>query len=253
MKYIDIHTHMFKCYYSDPIKEIKSCLSAGIEIMLMTTSERTEFQEVSFLAEKFEEVYGVYGIHPNCAKGREDGDFLKQNIGKKAIAVGEIGLDFFYHNAPTKSVQVESFVAQIEVAKNIKKPIVIHCREAFGDTWDIISRPEYDNIHFIFHTFSGNAEEAKLVLSRPNTWISISGVVTFKNAKKTQEMVCSVPLNKLFTETDSPYLTPEPFRGKQNSSSYIRYVYQKIAELKGVSEEEVILNVRKNFKKVFGI
>lgn len=132
-KYVDIHTHPFKIYFPEPDKEVMEAWESGVNLQLFTATSREEFQEVRELSERFDFVKGVYGIHPISATGREDGEFLAGNIPKNAVAIGEIGLDLYRDTNPPKEVQIASFISQLAVAKRLRLPVVIHCREAFKE------------------------------------------------------------------------------------------------------------------------
>lgn len=250
-KYIDIHTHPLKEYYEDPEKEVQNWKENQIDLILATSTDKKEFFEIKNLAEKFSWIKPVYGIHPSFSQGKEDSLFLEKNIQKKPIAVGEIGLDFFYKDNPEKNIQIESFVSQIELAKKWELPVIIHSRNSINEVFQIITQKKYENVKFIFHTFSENLEWAKKLSKLKNIYLSFSGVLTFKNAKKTQEVAKFWSLDKLFLETDSPFLTPHPLRGQKNSSKNIKLVYKYMANLKNIQEKELIEIVKKNFLEVF--
>jgi TatD DNase family protein len=167
----------------------------------------------------------------------------------KAVAVGEIGLDYYYDNSP-RDVQKQRFYDQLALAQAVKKPVVIHERDATADTLDIIRAiPDATGV---FHCYSGSWETAKWLLSRG--WhLSFGGVITFKNARRACEVVARMPLDRLLLETDCPYLTPEPYRGKRNSSLYLYRVAERAGELKGLSLEQIAEKTTENGKRVFGI
>ncbi|KUO69409.1 MAG: hydrolase TatD, partial [Clostridia bacterium BRH_c25] len=170
---------------------------------------------------------------------------------KKVRAIGEIGLDYHYDLSP-RDVQKRRFAEQIDLARQLKLPVIIHDREAHGDVMDIFKKTRIKEVGGVLHSFSGSAEMA-LECLKLGLYISISGPVTFNNAKKTVEAVKEVPLDMLLIETDSPYLTPVPYRGRRNYPGYVRLVAEKIAEIKGISFEEVAQKTMENGKRLFGI
>ena len=167
---------------------------------------------------------------------------------EKVVAIGEIGLDYHWMADP-KEVQAEGFRKQMALAEKVKKPVVIHTREALQDTLDILA--EFPNVGGILHCYPGSYEAAKPFLDR--YYLGIGGTLTFKNNKKTKELVEVLPLEKIVIETDCPYLTPVPFRGKRNEPIYTSYVAEKIAKIKNISVEEVIKVTTENAKKIYGI
>lgn len=205
------------------------------------------------LVRRFPHVYGALGVHPDNVGEitEEDYEWLKHAIYKpKIVAVGEIGLD--YHWSDAKELQKEWFVRQMELAREAGLPIVVHSRDAAADTLDIIKSNKADEIGGIIHCFSYGKEMAKEYLDM-GFYLGIGGVVTFKNAKKLKEVVEYAPIEQLVLETDCPYLTPEPNRGKRNSSLYLPYVVNEIAAIKKMSPNEVIDITCENAKKVYGL
>ncbi len=170
---------------------------------------------------------------------------------EKVVAIGEIGLDYYYDNSP-REVQKEWFKKQIELANELKLPIIIHDRDAHGDTFEIIKNTKSPEIGCVLHCYSGNVELAKEYV-KMGCYISIPGTVTFKNNKKTREVAKEIPLEYLLIETDSPYMAPEPHRGKRNDPSLVAFVADKIAQEKGISYEAVCKATKENAKKLFNI
>ena len=167
---------------------------------------------------------------------------------KKVVAIGEIGLDYHWMEDP-KDVQIAGFRKQMELAERVKKPVVIHTREALQDTLDVLK--DYKNVGGILHCYPGSLEAAKPFLDR--YYLGIGGTLTFKNNKKTKELVKNLPLEKIVLETDCPYLTPVPFRGKRNEPVYTKYVAEEVARIKEISVEEVIRVTTENAKKIYGM
>ena len=203
------------------------------------------------IAEEYNFIYATVGISPNDIE-----NFEKQNLleieelakNKKVVAIGEIGLDYYW-NKENKNLQKQIFISQIEIANKLNLPIVIHTREAIYDTLDIIKNNRC-NKKGVFHCCPLNADLVREGL-KLGFYISFAGPVTFKNSKNAEEIINMVPLEKMLIETDSPYLSPEPLRGKRNDSRNVKYIAQKIAEVKGITLEEVTKATYKNTKTIF--
>lgn len=203
------------------------------------------------LSEKYDNLYAAVGVHAHEASDCTDTDLAeieKLYSHKKVVAVGEIGLDYYYDFSPRER-QIEVFRQQIELANKLDLPVIIHDREAHEDTLNILKelRPKG-----VVHCFSGSAEMAKEII-RLGLYIGLGGAVTFKNAKKPVEVAQYVPLDRLLLETDAPYMTPVPFRGKRCDSSHIAYTAEKIAEVKSMDVQELIDICNENSKRLFGI
>ncbi|MBU4692098.1 TatD family hydrolase [Mycoplasma zalophi] len=253
MKYIDIHTHPFKEYFEDPVQICNDWYQEEMQLLFMVGTNLNNSLETINLSSKLDFVYPIIGIHPNESNGMQDGLDLEKIITKDVIAIGEIGLDYHYDNTPSKEEQLISLISQVEVAKKHNIPVMLHIRDAMEDAIEFVFREEYKDMIFIFHSFSGNKDDVEVLLKNPNVYFSISGVVTFKNAKDTQEAVKNIPLDRIFVETDTPYLAPTPMRGKENKSPYVKYTYKFIAALKMISENTLIKQVENNVEKVFKI
>ena len=202
------------------------------------------------MAEKYEGIYAAVGIHPELVSENsisELDEIRRLASHPKAVAIGEIGLDYYY-DIP-KELQNKVFSAQLELASELSMPVNIHDREAHGDTMTFLRKYRPKGI---LHCFSGSAEMAAEVV-KLGMYISIGGVVTFKNARKSVEVVQDIPLERIVLETDCPYLSPVPFRGKRNHSGMIIYTAEKIAEIKNISVEEVLKATCENAKKVYNI
>lgn len=205
------------------------------------------------LAGKFDFVYAAVGIHPeNCA------DFEPEQIEKlrelakepKVVAIGEIGLDYYWAENPPKDLQQMVLRRQLLLAQELRLPVIIHDRDAHADTMAIVR--EFPQVRGVFHCFAGSTEMARELIGM-GWMLSFNGAATFKNARKAPEVIAAVPLEKLMIETDAPYLTPVPHRGERNDSSYVRFVAGKIAEIKGLSPEEVERVTWENGRRFFGI
>lgn len=204
------------------------------------------------LAEKYDFVYAAVGWHPEDMDKLSDeslSEMAKLIIHPKCVAVGEIGLDYYW-DTEHKQEQKDLFIRQIELALDLDKPVIVHDREAHGDSFDIVSR--YPNLRGVFHCYSGSREMAEQLLK--NGWyLGFDGPITYKNARKSIEVLEMCPIDRIVIETDSPYLTPVPNRGKRNDSSNLKYVIEKIAEIKGMAAAEVEQITFENGRRLYGI
>lgn len=240
---IDTHCHLDLDLYEDIDRVIKNMkgnklIAAGVDF--------ESSKHVLDLVDKYPNVYGVIGFHPEEVSKFEDSfiDFLEENMKHpKIVGIGEIGLDYHY-TKEDEIKQKEIFIKQIRLAEKYNKTIVVHSRDAAMDTLEILKR-EVKNVKVVLHCFGYSLELAKEFL-KLNCMLGIGGVVTFKNSKKLTEVVKNISLDKLLLETDSPYLTPVPFRGEKNEPSNIIYVAEKIAELKNIPKEEVLNKTYQN-------
>lgn len=204
------------------------------------------------LAEKYDFLYATVGFHPHSAKEFDEKHYnILKNMAKhkKVVAIGEIGLDYFYDNSP-REIQKEVFAKQLSLANEIKMPVVIHDRDAHKDCLDIIKANKPEKL--IYHCYSGSVEYAE-ILVKMGYKMSFGGAITFKNARVSREVIEKISIEHIMLETDSPYLTPTPHRGKRNDSRYLNLVAQTISEIKNISYQEVIDITTKNGKEFFGI
>ncbi|AFA47409.1 TatD family hydrolase [Acetobacterium woodii] len=253
---IDSHAHIDdEKFNEDREAVLANAREAGVEIIINPGADEASSYRAVEMSEKYPMVYATVGIHPHDAKDYDEkkhGALLKTWAEKeKVVAIGEIGLDYHYDYSP-RDVQQEVFIKQMVIAKETALPIVIHNRESMEDMVRILKSyfvPEYGGI---MHSYSGSVEMAKVFLEM-GFYLSISGPLTFKNARKLPEVVAMMPLDRLLVETDSPYLTPTPYRGKRNEPAYVRLVAAEIARIRGISLEEVAEASTQNAKKVFGI
>lgn len=253
---IDTHAHYDDERFDEDRDELLlSMREKGVEAIVNASASLKGCYDSLALAEKYDFMYFLAGIHPSDALDLEiDGNFDKikgMAMHNKCVAVGEIGLDYYW-DEPERSIQKKWFEAQLNLANEINKPINVHSRDAYADTMDIIkSTKAYEN-GGIIHCFSYGVECAREFLDM-GFMLGIGGVLTFKNGKKLKEVVEYAPLDQLVLETDCPYLSPEPFRGKRNHSGNIKYVAEKLAEIKNISVEEVIRATRENAFRVYKI
>lgn len=252
---IDTHAHIdFDDYADNFEKLLQDASDAGVEKIIIPGVEPKGFERIMNLSTNYENIYGAIGIHPCDAKKWDDSSFETiQTLAKNAkiVAIGEIGLDYYWDKT-YNAIQKEVFIKQIEIAKELKKPIIVHDREAHGDVLEILKATNAKDIGVVMHCFSGSPEFA-MECVKEGFYIALGGVVTFKNAKKPHEVAKIIPLESLLLETDSPFLTPEPYRGKVNSPAYVRFVAEAIAKLRDISIEEVENQTTLNAQKLFGI
>lgn len=250
---IDTHSHinMIEGLSLDEI--IKNAFDNGIDKIIVPSAYPADMENIMDLINKYDNVYGMLGIHPSEVKSWDDSFIEKiKNYAKnsKIVAIGEIGLDYYWDKS-FNDLQKEVFIKQIKLANELNLPIDIHDREAHKDTYDIIQ--EHNNgSKVIMHCFSGSVEFARECV-KAGFYLGIGGVVTFKNAVKMKEVAKDIPLERILLETDAPYLTPVPFRGKENQPAYVKYVAEEIASLRGISVEEVAQITTENAKTVFNI
>jgi len=251
--FFDTHAHYCDKRFSDDRNEIINSLEAsGISYVLNAGSSVRSSEMSLSLADEYSIIYASVGVHPHDSKSMTDDtvSLLEDLLSHpKAVAVGEIGLDYHYDFSP-RDVQRLRFREQMELARALKLPVIIHEREALSDTLDIIR--DFPDLTGIFHCFSGSFDTAKIIL-KMGWYLSFTGVVTFKNAKRALEVIKNAPLDRLMLETDCPYMAPEPMRGKRNSSLYLPYIAEKFAEVRGITVEEVAKVTTENGLRFFGI
>ena len=248
--YIDTHCHLSLEDYDDIDLVIKENRENNVSKIIISGYSRDTIKETLDLISKYPDVYATIGYHPSEADITNESDLIvleEQLQREKVVGIGEIGLDYHYGN-DNKEKQIELFRKQMEIAEKYKLPVVIHSRDATEDTINILK--EY-NVIGDMHCFSGSLETAKIYINMGYK-LGIGGVVTFKNSNL-YKVVESVGLENIILETDSPYLTPEPFRGKQNSSKYIPYIAKRIAEILNISVEEVAEITTENACSLFDL
>ncbi|HJV16705.1 MAG TPA: TatD family hydrolase [Bacillales bacterium] len=251
----DTHAHLNAEQYHEDLEEvIVRAKDEGVATMVVVGFDRPTIQRAIELADQYDFIYASVGWHPVDAIDltEEDLKWIEElSSHPKVVALGEMGLDYYWDKSP-KDIQQEVFRKQIRLAKKVKLPIIIHNREATSDIIEILKEEGAKEVGGIMHCFSGSPEIAKECV-KMNFYISLGGPVTFKNAKKPKEVAAEIPLEKLLIETDCPYLTPHPFRGKRNEPSYVKFVAEEIAHIKGVTYEEIAEATTKNAKKLFDI
>ncbi|MCM3006897.1 TatD family hydrolase [Priestia koreensis] len=251
----DTHVHLNAEQYDEDLQEvIDRALEAGVENMVVVGFDEETINKAMELVERYDFLYASVGWHPVDAIDMTDEHlaWLEELAAHpKVVALGEMGLDYHWDKSP-KDVQKEVFRKQIRLARKVNLPIIIHNRDATEDVVEILSEENVKEVGGIMHCFTGSLEVAKQCMDM-NMYISYGGPVTFKNAKKPKEVVVDIPLDRLLIETDCPYLTPHPHRGKRNEPGYVSLVAEQIAELRGISYEELAVKTTENAKKLFGI
>lgn len=237
----DSHAHYNDAKFDQDRDELLGKMEdSGISKIMNCSSNLVEAVEIIKMCDKYPFIYGSVGVHPHDVNEMHDQDLetlLGLTAHKKILAIGEIGLDYYYDNVP-KEVQRLWFREQIKVAKHLGLPIIVHSRDAAKDTYDILVESRASEVGGVIHCFTSSKEMAIKYVDL-GFYIGVGGMVTFKNAKKIKEVVAAIPLSRLLIETDAPYLTPEPYRGKRNDSRKLPEVIKAIAEIKGISEAEV--------------
>lgn len=250
---IDTHVHLNADQYDEDLQEvIDRALEEGIDRMFVVGFDTNTIERTMKLIDQYDFIYGIIGWHPvdaiDCTEERLQWiEELSRH--PKIIGIGEMGLDYHWDKSP-KDIQKEVFRKQIALAKRVQLPIIIHNREATQDCVDILKEENASEVGGIMHSFSGSNEIADEIL-KMNFYISLGGPVTFKNAKQPKEVAQHVPLDRLLVETDAPYLSPHPYRGKRNEPARIKLVAEQIAELRGISYEEVCKATTENAERLF--
>lgn len=248
---INTHSHVNMLRETNIDEAIQNAIDNKIVTIVPSSSAQDIFDTDKFI-KKYNDVYGYVGVFPEEVKGFSDKtlsdmeEIIKNN--PKIIGIGEIGLDYYWDKS-FKELQKEVFIKQIEFANQMNLPLNIHSREAHLDTLEILKKYN-KNSTAIMHCFSGSLEFARECI-KEGIYIALGGVVTFKNAKNTKEVAKNIPLEYLLLETDDPYLAPVPFRGKENQPMYVKYVAEEIANLRGITPEEVAKTSTENAKKIF--
>lgn len=251
---IDSHAHLDEERFDEDRDElIKSLKENAISYVINPSSDMDTSRRVVELSNKYENIFAAVGIHPHDAEGfkEEDLDELRQlSKDERVVAIGEIGLDYYYDNSP-RDIQKEVFRKQLELSHELDLPVIIHTRDAMGDTYDILKEFE-DRVRGVMHCYTGSIEMAEKFM-KLGFYISIAGPVTFKNAVNVREMAKQIPLERLLIETDSPYLAPVPNRGKRNDPTNVRYVADMLANLKEIQIDKIIEHSRENTVELFSL
>ena len=245
---VDTHCHLFKDYYDDIDEILQNALKHGVGAVIVNGTNRHDNKEVLELVSKYDMVYGALGIQPEeiADDYEETLKFIEKHImDDKIVAVGEIGLD--YHYECDKELQKRVFRKQLDIAQKYNKPVIIHSRDCIQDTYNILK--EY-HVKGIMHCYSGSVETAR-EFNKLGFYLGIGGISTFKNASRIVDVIKNISMEYIVLETDSPYLSPEPYRGKRNEPANVSIVFKKICELKGLDEEDVESAIDANICSLF--
>ena len=253
---IDSHCHLDHSPLYKKLNEvINRAQLIGVKFFLTISTNLKSFEVVKTIISKYENIYGTLGIHPHETKKHIEVDkkMLLKLKGKNAkiIGIGETGLDYYYQNSD-KLIQQEKFIEHIETAIDLDIPIIVHSREAEMDTFNILKDFSSKNPKILMHCFTGSLNLSKKFLDL-GSYISLSGIITFKNSIELQKTASSVPLDRLLIETDSPYLAPEPKRGLTNEPAFIKHTVQKLALIKNIPYNDLIVYTSNNFIKLFSL
>ncbi|GAA0438071.1 MAG: TatD family hydrolase [Bacillota bacterium] len=251
----DTHVHLnARDFFEDRDETIQRAFDTGVNYMVVVGFDRETIPLAIEIAEQYETIYAAVGWHPVDAIDMTDEElnWIEEfSAHPKVVAIGEMGLDYHWDKSP-KDVQKDVFRKQIRLAKKLNMPIIIHNREATEDVIEILQEEGAASIGGIMHCYNDSAKYVQACLDM-NFYISLGGPVTFKNAIEPKEVAVQVPLDRLLVETDAPFLAPHPNRGKRNEPSYVKLVAEKIAELRGLTLEEISENTTKNAISLFGI
>lgn len=256
MNLVDTHTHIFLNQFdADRDKIISRALKKGIEKMFLPNVDLETLQAVKLLSEKYpKNCFPLIGLHPCSVKDdfEEVLNIFEIEIQKnKYYGIGESGIDLYWDKS-SLDIQKQAFIRQIEWAKKYNLPIVIHARNSFDEIFEIVDNLIDDNLFGIFHCFTSSYEHAEKILSYKSFMFGVGGVVTYKNSGL-DKVLTKIPIEKIVLETDSPYLTPVPFRGKRNESSYLVYIVKKLSEIYNIDKERIAEITTKNALKIFNI
>lgn len=250
---VDTHTHLYlEQFDEDRDKVVQNAINKGVKFMLLPNIDRASFDSMHLLCNQFpENCLPMIGLHPTSVKAdfEDELKLVEHELEKGGYcAVGEIGIDLYWDKTFQKQ-QEDAFRRQLKWAKKFKLPVSIHTRDAFNEIYNIVKQENSDNLTGTFHCFTGSLEEANKIMDL-GFYLGIGGVVTFKNSKL-REVLKEIPLQSMVLETDSPFLTPVPFRGKRNESAYILFIAEKLAEIKNVSFEEIARVTSENAASVY--
>ena len=254
MNVFDTHAHYDSgAFNGDRLELLAAMPSRGVELIVNPGCDLESSRTAVELSERFPFVYAAVGVHPSDCGDWEDSwlDELRSLAARpKVRAIGEIGLDYYWKDNPPRDFQKQVFHRQMELARELGLPVIIHDREAHQDCLSIVR--EHPQVTGVYHCYSGSLEDAKVLVSL-GWMISFTGTITYKNARKALEVIEWLPMDRIMIETDSPYLTPEPFRGKRNDSGHVHLVAEKIAQIKGLEPGEAARITLENGKRFFCI
>ena len=254
---IDSHCHLdYSNLYNQLDDVVRRAEYNQVKYLLTICTTLESFEKIKLIVKKYKNIYGTFGIHPHESKKYINIDskfiFDLKSKYKKIIGIGETGLDFYYNHSD-KKIQKKSFIEHISAASQLNIPIIVHSRNAENDTYEILkSEKRNSDLKVLVHCFTGSKNFAKKLLDI-NCYISVSGIITFKNSNELTDTISSIPIKNLLVETDSPYLTPAPYRGQSNEPSYIIHTVEKLSQIKNLPKESIMKYTTNNFKDLFNL
>ena len=254
---IDSHCHLdYSNLFNQLDDVVKRAEDKRVKYFLTICTTLESFEKIKFIINKYRNIFGTFGIHPHETKNFTNIDskiILKlKNRHKKIIGIGETGLDYYY-NYSDKEIQKRSFIEHINAASELNIPVIVHSRDAEIDTYEILENEKKNsNLKVLMHCFTGSKDFAKKLIDI-NCYISVSGIITFKNSTELADTVSSIPIERLLVETDAPYLSPLPYRGKSNEPSYIVHTIEKLSQIKNLSIKDVMKKTSDNFFQLFNL
>ena len=254
---IDSHCHLdYSNLFNQLDDVVKRAERNQVNYFLTICTTLESFKRIITIVKKYKNIYGTFGIHPHETKDftNVDTKFILdvKNKYKKIIGIGETGLDYYYNHSD-KKIQKKSFIEHIKAASQLGIPLIVHSRNAEHDTYEILkSEKKNSNLKILIHCFTGSKDFARKLIDI-DCHISVSGIITFKNSNELTNTIATIPIERLLVETDSPYLAPLPFRGKSNEPAYIIHIVEKLSQIKGLSEKEVMKKTSDNFFKLFNL
>jgi TatD DNase family protein len=251
--FVDSHCHLeMDTFEQDRDRVIEKSIEEGLDYILTVGTEERYFEKVIGIIEKYDNIYGAIGIHPHNSSeytGLTEKTICQYLTHKKIVAYGEIGLDFFRNYSP-RDIQIKVFKDQLITAISMNIPVIIHSRHARDETLGILKETYEGNASGVIHCYSYDMDTAKKLLDM-GFYISIPGTITYNNTQKATEVVKNIPMDRLLAETDAPFLTPVPQRGKRNEPRFVKYTIAKLAQIKNKDIEEVASNIHENFVRLF--
>ena len=254
---VDSHCHLdYEKLYSQLDDVVNRAIKNDVKILLTICTTLESFKKIELIINKYNNIYGTFGIHPHETNNYKEisSEIIinYKNRNKKIIGIGETGLDYFYNHSD-KLIQKKIFIEHILAADKLNIPLIVHSRNAELDTFEILKKyMKNKKLKVIIHCFTGNRNFAEKLI-KIGCFISVSGIITFNNSKELSDAISSVPVDKLLVETDSPYLAPEPNRGKDNEPSYITHTVEKLSAIKKIDRKKIIDATSYNFKKIFNL
>ena len=251
----DSHCHLDNSYIYNQLDDVvKRAHTNQIKYLLTICTTLESFEKIKLIINKYTNVYGTFGIHPHETDKNKHVDLKfilnEKKKNKKIIGIGETGLDFYYNHSDKKNQKI-SFIEHIQAASQLNIPIIVHSRNAETDTYEILkTEMKNSSLKVLLHCFTGSKDFANKLIDL-NCYISVSGIITFKNSGELANTIATIPMKNLLVETDSPFLAPLPHRGKSNEPSYIVHTVEKLSEIKKTSKEIIITSTTRNFKKLF--